>query len=77
MIAHSAARAQDTPGPEGKLKYGAKRGAPLTVIDSSDPKFEAELEANFPGVLAMKSIEKALPYMVILRNDTVKNGEGV
>ena len=71
MTAHDAARAQGTPEGKGKLQYVAKAGPPLTLIDSSDPRFDRELEANFPGVFAMDSVKAALPYMVILRNDTV------
>jgi hypothetical protein len=72
MISHDAALAQKAPETKGTLHYNARPGAPLTLIDSSDPKFNAELEANFPGVRAMESIDRALPYMVILRNDTAK-----
>jgi hypothetical protein len=72
MIANNAGHAEDAPQPGGKLHYDAKRGEPLTLIDGSDPKFMAELDANFPGVVNMASIETALPYMVILRNDTAK-----
>lgn len=67
-----AAITQPAPSPNGTLKYRAKRGAPLTLIDNSDPRFTSELNVNFPGVLSMGSIETALPYMVILRNDTAK-----
>ena len=71
MIAPNAAISQE-PQARGKLQYPSKPGEPVTLIDSSDPKFTSELETNFPGVLAMDSIDKALPFMVILRNDTVK-----
>ena len=72
MIAPFAARAQDTSEPTTAMRFVAKAGPPLTLIGSSDPKFNSELEANFPGVLAMDSIQSMLPYMVILRNDTAK-----
>jgi len=72
MTIHQTARAQATAGSRGGLQYNGRPGEPLTFIDSSDPKFNTELETNFPGVLAMGSIEKAKPYMVILRNDTAK-----
>ena len=66
------ALAQETPYPRGKLQYKAKPGIPLTLIDHSDPVFRTHLEANFPGLLSMKSIEAAMPYMVVIRNDTPK-----
>lgn len=61
LIAHHAAFAQGAPATNGKLRYKARRGAPLTLIDSSDPRFTTELDANFPGVSSMESIETALP----------------
>jgi len=71
MTVHKAF-AQESPVAGNSLAYHATRGAPLTLIDNSSPKFVTELETNFPSVLSMRNIDKALPYMVILRNDTAK-----
>jgi len=59
-------------GQHHQLRYKAHEGGPLTLIEPSDPMFDAEMSVFFSDYETLPAYQQWKPFLVILRNDTQK-----
>jgi len=55
-----------------QLRYKAHEGEPLTLIEPTDPMFDAEVSVYFSDYETLPGFQQWKPFLVILRNDTQK-----